>query len=658
MMQLAIGATALQTAQRALNIAGNNIANANTPGYHRQIPTLASVPAMQIDGLPIGRGVELTEIIRAVNDELEAVLTEQFTQNGSSATRLTVMTRMESRWSTDEASPVGRLEALFNNLEQLSSRLQDGASRRVITATAAATAREFNSLANDMYRLREEMDRSIRTTINEVNPLVHRIADLNRQIQRVVGQGVKPNDLLDRRGQLVNELAQRMPIELHKGNQDQITILSDGIPLVIGGTAHEVAMTVNENSEIAVEVIDTDTPFRVQGGRLGALLELRNTGIKAYHDKLDTLARDVVRNFDAVHSTGVGPDGGFSQLNSQRNVTDVNQPLNAAGLAFPPQAGSLFVTMTNKATGEKTITEIAIDPATQSLADVANSLNSSVPNLSAFASDQVGRLSLIAANGYQFNFTGGIDPQITSNLVGGSTTTATASGVFTGTTNDTYNVSFIGSGTIGVTPGLQMRVTNQAGDILATVNVGEGYEAGQPISLASGAKIALSPGTAEAGDSFSMRVIGQPDSAGLLTALGLNTFFSGDDAATMTVNEELLSNPDRLATSKTGQPGDSSNLQRLIALRDFQGLNNGTATFTEQFHQTLGEIGSDVSFLKQLEETNQLLTDRVGEEIQSVSGVDPNEEMVEVLKYQRMFQMAAKYINVVNETLDQLLQLA
>ena len=217
-------------------------------------------------------------------------------------------------------------------------------------------------------------------------------------------------------------------------------------------------------------------------------------------------------------------------------------------------------------------------------------------------------------------------------------------------------MTFLGTGTIGVTPGLQARVTDLAGDAVATLDIGQGYEAGQPLSLVHGAKITLTPGTVAIGNSFTTKVAGQPDSAGILTALGLNTFFSGDDAATMRVNDDLLADPDRLATSRSGLVGDSSNLQRMISLRDGQSIN-GQSTFTESFNQTLGEIGSDVSFLKQLDETNQLLTGRISDEIQSVSGVDPNEEMVQVLKYQRMFQMAAKYINTVNQTLDELLRL-
>ncbi len=657
MVQLSIGSSALQAAQRALDITGNNIANANTPGYHRQTPTLATQPAMQVDGFSIGRGVELTDIQRAVNEELESSLTRQSTQNGSATAKLTVMNRLESRWSTNDASPVGRMEALFNTLEQLSSRLQDGASRRVVTSTAAATAREFNSLSTDMYRMREDLDRTIRTTINEVNPLTGRIADLNAEIQRLTGQGVRPNDLLDKRGELINQLAERIPIELHKSGQGQVTVLSSGFPLVIGGESHDVAMTVGDGGAMALKVVDTEAPFPVTGGKLGALLELRNTGLAAYQGKLDTLAREMSKAFDAVQSTGVGLDGGFQQLNSQRSVKDVAAKLNAAGLTFPPKAGSVFVSMTNTATGEKTITEVPIDPASQSLTDVAAALNGSVPHLSSFVNSQIGTISLIAAPGYQFDFTGGVDPQTTTSFSASTTTQATPGGTFTGATNDSYTVSFLGAGTVGVTPGLQARVTNQAGEVVGTRDIGQGYEAGQPLVLANGATVKLSPGTVASGDSFTVKAIGQPDSAGLLTTLGLNTFFSGDDAATIRVNDELLADPDRLATSRSGQPGDASNLQRLIALRDSQPMSGGQATFTEFFNQTLGEIGSDVSSLKQLDETNQLLTNRVSDEIQSVSGVDPNEEMVQVLKYQRMFQLAAKYINSVNQTLDQLLQL-
>ncbi len=251
MMQLSTGVSALQAAQRALEITGHNIANANTPGYHRQIPKLASQPAMVLDGLAIGRGVALVDIQRALNQQLESTLTHQVSENGASEMRLAIMNRLESRWSTAEGSPAGRLEVLFNDLEQLSTRLNEGASRRVAISTAAATAREFNSLANDMYQMREDLDRSLADVVREINPLTRQIASLNVEIARLTGQGVSPNDLLDQRNLLVNQLAERLPIEVQDGGQEQVTILSSGTPIVIAESSQEpgLFMATTENTE-------------------------------------------------------------------------------------------------------------------------------------------------------------------------------------------------------------------------------------------------------------------------------------------------------------------------------------------------------------------------------------------------------------------------
>jgi flagellar hook-associated protein FlgK len=204
---------------------------------------------------------------------------------------------------------------------------------------------------------------------------------------------------------------------------------------------------------------------------------------------------------------------------------------------------------------------------------------------------------------------------------------------------------------------LQARVANRAGTTLTTLNLGQGYEAGKPMLVANGVTMSFTPGNVVSGDSFAVKVVGRPDTSGLLSALGLNTFFTGDDASTMKVNVDLLDHPERLATSRTGEPGDASNLHRMLALRDASVLNDNTQTFAKAFNLTVADIGTEVGALQQLNETNQLLTERIETEIQSESGVDSNEEMVEILKYQQMFQMAAKYVNTVSDTFDELLKL-
>lgn len=654
MMQFSIGVSALQASQRALEITGNNITNASTPGYHRQVVQLSSVKPVQVDGLSLGRGVEVTGIQRVINDNLEGALLQQAAETGSTETQLSALTRLESRLADSEASPGGRLESLFNQLEQLSGRLNDSATRRVVVGSADRMAREFNSLATDFFRQRDGLDQAIVETVREIGPLTRQIAQLNEEIAGLTAQGIEPNDLLDQRMQAVQKLGERLEITTQTGNQGQVTVMASGVPLVVSDQDQELFIHRDNNDVMSVRLASSDTELEISNGQLGGLLKVRNDTLPSYKRRIDTLAREVISSFNSVQSTGVGLNGAFTSLTSQQPVNSTAAMLRSTGLPFPPQAGSLFVAMTNKSTGERTLTEVTIDPATQSLNDVTASL-ANIPHLQAFVNSQAGTMSLFAAPGFEFDFRGGFDAGPVTSFTSGTSVAASLGGAFTKNVNDRYTFSFVGSGTIGVTPGLRLQVTDQQGNTVTTLDVGQGYESGKPLDVAHGLTVTLTSGQVSAGDSFESRMIGRPDTAGVLTALGLNSFFTGEDAATMRVSSDLLEHADRLATSHSGLPGDSTNLQRLVALRDAPRLFGGTVSMTNFFTQTVSDVGADVLNLTDLNDTNQLLTDRLEAERQGISGVDPNEEMVNLLKYQRMFQVAAKYINTVNETLDNLL---
>lgn len=557
MLQFSIGASALQASQRALDVAGNNIANANTPGYHRQIVQLSNATPYRLDKLSVGRGVEVAGIRRIVNDNIEDSQVRQAATIGASESQLTVATQLESRLSNEKASPGARLETLFNQLEQLSSQLNSSAARKLVVASADQLAREFNSVATDLLRQRDDVDRSINAVVAEINLLTKSIARLNAEIARQNTQGISPNDLLDQRSQAIQQLSQRIGVDILDGNQGQVTVLSDGAPLVISERALSLEMVHDEANDTGIRLQGTDAILSISGGQLGGYLAARNETVPRYLSRFDDLARAVVGAFNSVQTTGIGVAGAFINLTSQQPVRDVNQKLNSVGLPTPPMAGSLTVAVTDTATGQRTLTTINIDPEQQSLSDVANALGA-IPNLQVFVNPQGGTLSVMSALGFTFDFRGD-----------------------------------------GAAPS---------------------------------------------------------DTAGVLSALGLNAFFTGGDAATLKVSDDLLRNADHLATSRSGQPGDSSNLQRLAALRDAPLMPNQT-TLSNDFIQTVADIGSDVQGLTEQQETNQLLFDRLEQQRQSLSGVDPNEEMVNLLKYQKMFQIASKYINILNDVYGELLQI-
>eukprot|EP00456_Euglypha_rotunda_P078077 TRINITY_DN744_c0_g1_i1.p1 TRINITY_DN744_c0_g1~~TRINITY_DN744_c0_g1_i1.p1 ORF type:complete len:659 (-),score=183.21 TRINITY_DN744_c0_g1_i1:10964-12940(-) len=656
MLEFSIGLSAIQAAQRAMEVTGNNVANASTPGYHRQVVKLAAQAPMELGGQSYGRGVEVADVQRTINGQLEAAITTQTTQNGFVDSMLTSMNQIQSMIPTDASSIANQLGSVFNGLQQVSSQLGNAASRQTVVTQAQSLATQFNTLAGNLDQMRTGMDSSIASSVNSINSMLTQIAGLNSQIARAIDQGVSPNDLLDTRDQLVNNVAQQMPVEIQQGQQQQVTILRAGTPLIIAGHAQQLSYGLDKNDVMQVSIAGATKPIPIESGTLGALLDARNNQLPDFRQRLDDLAQSVSQAFDAIQSTGIGLAGGFTQTTSQRPVTKSDAMLNAAGLAFPPTAGSVFIGVTNTATGQRTMAEIHIDPATQNLKDVAAAIGAANPNIQAFVNDQAGTISLYANPGYKFDFSGGVDATPTTSFSVGTTATATTGGIPSDPSNNTYTFTFLSSGTVGVTPGLQARVTDQNGTVLGTVDVGQGYEAGQPTAATNGVTLTLSSGDVVAGDSVSTRAVGDPDSAGLLTALGLNTFFSGNDASTIRVSDQLAGNPNLLATSRTGQPGDTTNLQRFVALQDGQLMSNGSQTYTKFFNNIVSDVGSQVSSLTQQSSTNQVLMTRLSDQQASVSGVDMNEEMMQVIKYQQLFQSGAKFISAVNDMYQQLFQ--
>ena len=177
------------------------------------------------------------------------------------------------------------------------------------------------------------------------------------------------------------------------------------------------------------------------------------------------------------------------------------------------------------------------------------------------------------------------------------------------------------------------------------------------LNLGNGLTVKLASGTANDGDSFTTKVVAQADTSGILTALGVNTLFQGNSAGNLEVRPDLIASPENFAAALTGQRGDSANLRRLATIRDQPLLATGTQTLGQFYAGMVGDIGVQVSTLNERENTQALLSQQIEAQRQSVSGVDPNEELTKLLQFQRAFQAASRFISTVDQTLQELFQI-
>ena len=381
------------------------------------------------------------------------------------------------------------------------------------------------------------------------------------------------------------------------------------------------------------------------------MVELYNETVPEFENRLDQFASDFIRQFDQVHAGGVGIDGAFSALTGNRAVANSNVPLNQSGAAFSIDAGRLYFSITDPE-GNRRTASISIDPDTQGLKDVAQAI-SGIENLQAVVNEQTNQLQIIAQPGYQFDFTGSVETIPALEAYSGSSIPK-FSGTYSGAESQSISFQIVGSGTVGVTEGLTAQVFDSQGELIAELNIGSGYEANTDIALDNGVALRFGFGEVVSGDSFDLELVANSDSSGILSALGLNSFFVGYDARTIDVDSRIVSDPDQFAASRNGDAGDSANLLAFVELRERDGVDGGRLSFDEYLNEITLDIGIQVQTSVSLKEGYQSLKDRFQLERDSYSGVDLNEEALYLAQFQKSYEAAVRVLQTSESMLDEL----
>ena len=649
--------SALRANQTALQVVGNNIANANDPTYHRQDVQFVERPPMDFNGIQIGQGVDVGSIRRIYSGVTEAALTKNISERSAVAAELQIARQLESMFMPGQGTVLDRLESLFNELERFTANPDDAATRSIVIRTAEAVTAEVNSLARQMDDMVANLENDISTKLTILNDAANKIADLNIRIRNAESVGQTPNDLLDQRDRLVNDLAEITDVEIVTrdvdGSPEYILVLADG-QIQLTRPDLELFAFVGDDGELII-CRRGGGEVHLDGGAVGALVNAQDGVIGQFRDRLDQFMQGLVSGLDRVHATGIGTMGKFSQLVSQRPVSDTNVPLAFAETIIPVEAGELLIGVTDP-DGNRTMEVVAVDPATDSFADVVARINN-IDNLSALLVEPPGQVSLGSTAGYEFDFMMS-RPALSSSFSIAGTTQPGFAGMYEGDRDAELTFEFSSDGQIGVTPDLSMSIRDDTGELIGVFDVGQGYEPGTEIDIGDGVQMTLAPGDILAADSFSLKLAREPDATNFLAATGLNTLFSGTSVHDFSVSHQILINHSMLATTRSGEQLDSRNAEAMANLRDMQILDHGSQTLEEYLGETIGLVGAEVQDLASQQETLDVLAQNLEAERANVSGVDPNEEAVKMLQFQRAFQAIARYITTVDEMLDTITNMA
>lgn len=296
-MGIEIGKRSIITQQVALDVTGHNIANANTAGYSRQAANIVTTRPWHTPTLignakigQLGTGAEVSDIQRYRDSFIDAQIRKESRTSGYWKSVQENLSQMEGILNepSDEGLR-GVMDSFWKSWQDLSANPESESSRSVVKEQGAALAEAVNHTYQQLVDLREDVNTSIQVTTTEINSIAEQIADLNRQIQAIRVAGKQPNDLMDKRDLLIDELSSLADITvINESNgveetetglvpkyNGMVSIQLGGRNLVQGGGVCKMAIEKDIYGMNLVVWADTLAKAAIGGGELRGLLDVR-----------------------------------------------------------------------------------------------------------------------------------------------------------------------------------------------------------------------------------------------------------------------------------------------------------------------------------------------------------------------------------------------
>ena len=311
---LDIAVTGLRAFQTALSTTSNNIANASTPGYSRQEVNFTTLQPRGFGNGFIGTGTRVANIQRIESEFLIEQLRTASTEAGRLNAINNLASRVDNLLADGDGSLAPSLQNFFNSVQDLAIDPSSSSARQVVLSAAESLVSRFTNIESQLQAIDSDITVGLSENIQDLNAIAGSIADLNTKIieaQSTTSGGQRPNDLLDQRDQLVLELSEIISVQTLEQDDGSLSVyVGSGQSIVVGGTAQQLAAIQDpndsSNTRIAYQSFggSADITNFITGGSLSGLLEFKNEQLGSIRNELGRIASVLAGTFNEQHNVG------------------------------------------------------------------------------------------------------------------------------------------------------------------------------------------------------------------------------------------------------------------------------------------------------------------------------------------------------------------
>jgi len=367
---LSTAASGMNAARAAMEVISHNIANANTPGFKRQQVILAEGNPPNLSTLDpstaawfTGTGVQVKGVRRIQEAYLDQRINTALQSKAQWSVTSDLLTTVESQFNElGDNGVAALLDNFWNEWRDLAASPHTQAPRGAVLASADALATRIREIYASLRGQQSQLDVTVSSRAAEINRIASEIAQINEKIVALAPGGSGPNELLNTRDQLVDELSQYVNVSAHGTTGQDFIVNVGGVTLVQGTLTRRITTEQNVDGHLAPVWEDGTGALSITSGELRGVLNVRDGYIPSYLQALDTLCAALTEQVNAIHSTGYAMDGSTGRDFFTAGTTGATFSVNAELLADSHLVAA-------SANGEQSNAEVA-----QAIADLSDRL--------------------------------------------------------------------------------------------------------------------------------------------------------------------------------------------------------------------------------------------------------------------------------------------